>query len=74
MDIALHRTPAKRGPFEIAVTLVPLVLFWTVAIVSVQRGWWVGLIFTGPAATFLVRGFLIQHGCGALPGQMYLAA
>jgi omega-6 fatty acid desaturase (delta-12 desaturase) len=60
-----HRTPSTRQAlFEIAVTLIPFAVFWTAALVSAQCGWWAGLVFTVPAAAFLVRGFLIQHDCG----------
>jgi omega-6 fatty acid desaturase (delta-12 desaturase) len=50
--------------FELAVTLIPFALLWTVAVVSLQRGWWAGLLLTVPAGAFLVRVFLIQHDCG----------
>jgi omega-6 fatty acid desaturase (delta-12 desaturase) len=63
--ITRHRTPSTaRAVFEIAVTLAPFVLFWTAALVSIQRGWWAGLLFVIPAAGFLTRVFLIQHDCG----------
>ena len=60
-----HRTPSvARALFEIAVTVVPFMVFWTAGVVCVQRGWWAGLLFTLPAAGFLTRVFLIQHDCG----------
>ena len=62
---ASHRAPsAKRAVFEIAVTLIPFAVFWGLALWTVERGWWWGLVFTLPAAMFLVRLFLIQHDCG----------
>ena len=45
-------------------TLFPFALLWAAALISAQRGWWPGLLLTVPAATFLVRAFLIQHDCG----------
>ena len=63
--IAHHRTPSKgQALLQLALTLIPLALLWTAAMVSVQSGWWVGLLFTIPTAAFLVRAFLIQHDCG----------
>lgn len=60
-----HRRPSvARAVFETAVTIIPFGLFWITAMVSVQRGWWAGLLFTVPAAGFLVRIFMIQHDCG----------
>ncbi len=60
-----YRTPnAFRGVAELAVTVVPLVLFWALAWFSVRQGWWWGVLFTAPAAAFLVRLFMIQHDCG----------
>ena len=60
-----YRTPnAFRGVAELAVTVVPLVLFWALAWFSVRHGWWWGVLFTAPAAAFLVRLFMIQHDCG----------
>ena len=49
---------------ETALTLIPFALLWTAALVSARHGWWAGLLFTVPAAAFLVRAFLIQHDCG----------
>ena len=60
-----YRTPStRRAVFEIVVTVVPFAVLWTAALVSVQREAWAGLLFTIPAAAFLVRLFLIQHDCG----------
>jgi omega-6 fatty acid desaturase (delta-12 desaturase) len=60
-----HRRPSTgRAIFEMAVTLIPFALFWTAVLVSAQRGWWAGLLFTVPAAAFLARVFMIQHDCG----------
>lgn len=63
--LTVHRTPSvARAVFEILVTIGPFALLWTAALVSVQQGFWPGLLFTVPAAGFLTRVFLIQHDCG----------
>ena len=60
-----YRTPDTfRSLVELAITLGPLVLLWVLAWASLQHGWWWGVLFTLPAAGFLVRLFLIQHDCG----------
>ena len=60
-----YRAPNRlRGIFELGVTVVPLVALWVLAWVSVQYGFWWGLLLTIPAAGFLLRLFMIQHDCG----------
>ena len=49
---------------ELAVTAGPLVLLWALAWLTVEHGHWWGVMFTLPAAAFLVRLFMIQHDCG----------
>jgi omega-6 fatty acid desaturase (delta-12 desaturase) len=63
--LAPYRQPSPcRSVLEIAVTALPFVAFWTVAaVVVVHVSWW-GLLFTIPAAGFLVRLFILQHDCG----------
>ena len=64
-SLARHRAPSTRqAAFELAITLIPFALLWTGALISLQRGWWAGLLLTAPGAVFLVRVFLIQHDCG----------
>jgi acyl-lipid omega-6 desaturase (Delta-12 desaturase) len=53
-----------RSLFELAITLVPFVLLWLLAWVSISGGYWIGLLLVLPAAAFLVRLFMIQHDCG----------
>lgn len=63
--LAPYQRPSHgRSLFEIAVTAAPLAVLWGLALYTVSRGWWWGLVFTVPAAAFLVRMFLIQHDCG----------
>jgi acyl-lipid omega-6 desaturase (Delta-12 desaturase) len=49
---------------ELAVTAGPLALLWALAWLTVEHGHWWGVMFTLPAAAFLVRLFMIQHDCG----------
>ena len=60
-----YRTASSaRGVVELVITFLPLVLLWALAWLTVGRGQWWGMIFTLPAAAFLVRLFMIQHDCG----------
>lgn len=63
--LARYRQPRlRRSVFELVVTLVPFVLFWTLAYLSLVNGVWLGLIAIVPAGIFLLRLFMIQHDCG----------
>lgn len=63
--LAPYREPShSRGIFEVAVTVVPLVLLWVLMWLSLDIGYWLCLILAVPAAGFLVRLFMIQHDCG----------
>ncbi|MEO8758048.1 MAG: fatty acid desaturase [Devosia sp.] len=53
-----------RGTFELAVTVVPFLAFWLLSWFLVANGYWWGVVFTVPAAGFLLRLFMIQHDCG----------
>ena len=60
-----YRDPnLARSLLELGITLVPFVLLWLLAGVSVSSGYWIGLLLAVPAAAFLVRLFMIQHDCG----------
>jgi acyl-lipid omega-6 desaturase (Delta-12 desaturase) len=60
-----YRTPnTGRGLVELGVTAVPFVLFWGLAAVALATGHWWGILFTIPAAAFMLRLFMIQHDCG----------
>ena len=60
-----YRTPnSGRALLELAVTAGPLALLWTLAGLAVARGHWWGVLFTLPAAAFLLRLFMVQHDCG----------
>ncbi|MBC7312396.1 MAG: fatty acid desaturase [Rhizobium sp.] len=63
--LARYRQPRLgRSAFELVITLVPFVLFWTLAYLSLVNGVWLGLIAIVPAGFFLLRLFMIQHDCG----------
>jgi omega-6 fatty acid desaturase (delta-12 desaturase) len=59
-----YREPSSsRSLFEIAVTVVPLVLSCVLAWIALRNHVWWGLVLVAPAAAFLVRLFMIQHDC-----------
>jgi acyl-lipid omega-6 desaturase (Delta-12 desaturase) len=53
-----------RALFELAVTLVPLLLLWVLMWMSVKVGFWLPLLLAIPTGGFLMRLFVIQHDCG----------
>ena len=60
-----YRTPRSARAFlELAITAVPLVLLWVAAWLTMEHGHWWGVLFTLPAAAFLLRLFMVQHDCG----------
>ena len=60
-----YRTPrTHRAILELAITAGPLALFCALAWLTIERGHWWGVLFTAPAAAFLLRLFMIQHDCG----------
>ena len=60
-----YRTPSTaRGLFELGITVVPFALFWVLAALAIGSGHWWGILFTIPAAAFMLRLFMIQHDCG----------
>jgi len=63
--LSRYRQPSRRrSAFELAVTIVPFLALWVLAVVSVHFGFWWGLVLIVPAAGFLLRLFMIQHDCG----------
>src|SRR5690606_26023961 len=60
--LSAYRQPhVGRSAFELAATLIPFILLWAGASVSVHFGYWFGLILALPAAGFLLRLFMLQH-------------
>ena len=54
----------RRALFEVTITLIPLLLLWTMMWLSLDVGYWLTLLLAVPAAGFMVRLFIIQHDCG----------
>jgi omega-6 fatty acid desaturase (delta-12 desaturase) len=55
----------RRSVFELTLTAGALGGLWGLGWLAWSVGlWWVALLLTVPAATFLVRLFMIQHDCG----------
>jgi omega-6 fatty acid desaturase (delta-12 desaturase) len=55
----------KRSVFELLFTAVPFLLLWALMLYGLERyGYWACLPLALPAASFLVRLFMIQHDCG----------
>jgi omega-6 fatty acid desaturase (delta-12 desaturase) len=63
--LARYREPSStRSVLEIAITAIPFAIIWILMWLSVDTGYWLGLLLAVPAAGFLVRLFMIQHDCG----------
>jgi omega-6 fatty acid desaturase (delta-12 desaturase) len=63
--ISSYRKPVfARSLYELSVTLIPFVLLWAAAAITLQFGYWIGLLLIIPAAGFLLRLFMLQHDCG----------
>lgn len=60
-----RKADARRGVFELAITLIPFALTWFFMLVAFEKEhfWLYGLLLL-PTAGFLVRLFMIQHDCG----------
>lgn len=63
--LARYREPStRRSLLELAATLVPFVLLWVLAWVSLDISIWLTLAIAVANGFFLVRLFCIQHDCG----------
>ncbi len=63
--LARYREPdSRRSVLELAVTVIPFLILWTLMLFSLGVGYWLCLLLAVPAAGFLVRLFMIQHDCG----------
>jgi omega-6 fatty acid desaturase (delta-12 desaturase) len=63
--LARYREPSRsRSVIELLITVVPLMLLWTLMWATLDLGYWFCLLLTVPAAGLLVRLFMIQHDCG----------
>jgi fatty acid desaturase len=60
-----YREPnLARSVREILITALPFAGLWVVMWASLARSYCLTLLFALPAASFLVRLFMIQHDCG----------
>jgi len=60
-----YREPdSTRSIFEVVITAGPFALLWALVWTALDAGYWIGLLLAVPAASFLVRLFMIQHDCG----------
>jgi omega-6 fatty acid desaturase (delta-12 desaturase) len=60
-----YRAPSHmRSAVELLVTAVPFILLWIGAWACLNWSYWFSLALAVPAASFLVRLFMIQHDCG----------
>jgi hypothetical protein len=53
-----------RSMLEILITAVPFIVLWVLMWASLSLSYWLSLIIAVPAASLLVRLFMIQHDCG----------
>ena len=62
--LARYRQPSyRRGLFEIAITVVPLVGLWLLAWATLDVSYWLALPLALASGVFVVRLFMIQHDC-----------
>lgn len=60
-----YRNPRLvRSISELAITLAGYIALLWVMFLAAERGYWLALVLTMPAAGLLLRLFLIQHDCG----------
>ncbi|MEO6300004.1 MAG: fatty acid desaturase [Paracoccaceae bacterium] len=65
LKLAQYREPKLgRSLFELGVTLVPFLLLWALAWLTLEVSPWLSLAIAVLNGGFLVRIFIIQHDCG----------
>lgn len=63
--LSTYREPSSlRSSFELAITIGPFVLLWSLAWWSLSVSYWLTLFLSSLNAAFLLRLFAIQHDCG----------
>lgn len=63
--LAVYKSPDdRRAAFEITVTILPFIALWLLMWSLASISAWFSLLLAVPAATLLVRLFMIQHDCG----------
>jgi len=65
MTLAAYREPDHlRSSFELGVSVIPFLLLWAMAWMSISVSPWIALAISLVNAGFLLRLFAIQHDCG----------
>lgn len=63
--LSRYREPsAGRSLLELAITLVPFLILYGIALAAVSAGYWIALLLVFPIGGLVLRLFLIQHDCG----------
>ncbi|NDR57791.1 fatty acid desaturase [Aliiruegeria sabulilitoris] len=63
--LASYREPSnRRSTYELAITAIPFVVLWGVALYAMSISYWLALGGSLLIAPFLLRLFAIQHDCG----------
>ena len=64
-ELAAFRDPRQaRSAWELAVTLIPLLVLFAAIAAAVEAGYLLALTLTPLTGLFLLRLFIIQHDCG----------
>ena len=64
-DLQVYRDPRPiRSGWELAITLLPFLILFTLITIAVKSGYFLALAATPLAGLFLLRLFIIQHDCG----------
>ncbi len=62
---APYKRPSSwRATLQLATTALPFAALWLLMLWSLERGYWLTLTLSVPAALLLVRMFMFQHDCG----------
>jgi omega-6 fatty acid desaturase (delta-12 desaturase) len=62
--LAPYQKPeVRRSLWQVANTIVPLLVLWYVMYLSLQVSYWLTLLLAIPTAGFIVRTFIIFHDC-----------
>jgi omega-6 fatty acid desaturase (delta-12 desaturase) len=63
-DLApFQRADVRKSVWQLINTIVPFMVLWCLAYLSLSVSFWITLALTIPAAGFLVRIFIIFHDC-----------
>lgn len=63
--IAPYQQPdLRRSLWQLATTLIPYILLWTLMILTIRVSFWLTLPLIILAAGFMIRAFIIFHDCG----------